>query len=678
MLIMSIILAAMAPVMTTRNKSDYSSPWRYSPRNNSDAYFGAGDNQVALLGQSDADDAERDTKFLIRTAANSGFSHILFKTGESIVGRLYFDESNLFISNTNPSSNTGSNNTTIGVDAFMNNTSGQDNTVMGYNALTSNTTGGGNVAIGSNSLQNNRTGNDNIAIGTNSNYGNFTSPAAKTIAIGNQTSAYGNGSIAIGSSLISSEGDGTSYTGAYSSGSRSIAIGNGSSTQESDSIAIGTGAESGGVLLGVDTGISSIAIGNETSALGNNSVSIGSSSSGVGWNSVAIGNGTVSGTGSVGDTVAIGFEAISEKEDGIAIGNNAVVGDYGTSGIAIGTSASVLGSHGIAIGDGAKSVSSQYGGGYNIAIGSEAMGNASAGQYSIAIGAEALNKMNGTAGAAPNIGIGYQALMNLGTGADNLAVGFMALSNLVSGTSNTAIGSRACRYVTGTNKTCIGANSGPASGSDWASSSDSTERIFIGSTSKFDGGTAVLEVHNDSTKASLPNAYGNISNTAVVIHGALVVTGPIYNRYKAIGSSSSKFWGFLEAGENEHVVIGSHSGESGKYYYNDYRSSDRRLKYVGKENTSGLDKIRQLKVFNYTFKKDEKKTPHVGVIAQDLQKVFPDAVKKGVDGFLTIRMEDMFYAVINAIKELDSRVTALEKENQELKARIERLESKIK
>ena len=74
----------------------------------------------------------------------------------------------------------------------------------------------------------------------------------------------------------------------------------------------------------------------------------------------------------------------------------------------------------------------------------------------------------------------------------------------------------------------------------------------------------------------------------------------------------------------------------------------------------------QLKVFNYTFKKDEKKTPHVGVIAQDLQKVFPDAVTKAKDGFLRIRFEDMFYAMINAIKELDSRITALEKENQEL------------
>ena len=45
---------------------------------------------------------------------------------------------------------------------------------------------------------------------------------------------------------------------------------------------------------------------------------------------------------------------------------------------------------------------------------------------------------------------------------------------------------------------------------------------------------------------------------------------------------------------------------------------------------------------------------------------------------MTIRMEDMFFAVINAIKELDARVTALEKENAELKARLDKLEAKIK
>ena len=87
--------------------------------------------------------------------------------------------------------------------------------------------------------------------------------------------------------------------------------------------------------------------------------------------------------------------------------------------------------------------------------------------------------------------------------------------------------------------------------------------------------------------------------------------------------------------------------------------SDRNLKNIGKEYTSSLDKIKQLKPFNFTYKDDKNKTPRVGVIAQDLQKVFPNAVSKGKDGFLTIRLEDMFYAVINAIKELDAKITAL-------------------
>ena len=97
---------------------------------------------------------------------------------------------------------------------------------------------------------------------------------------------------------------------------------------------------------------------------------------------------------------------------------------------------------------------------------------------------------------------------------------------------------------------------------------------------------------------------------------------------------------------------------------------------------------RQLKVYNYTFKDDEKKTPRVGVIAQDLQKVFPDAVTKGKDGFLRIRWEDIFYALVNAVKELDlkvttenkelkKRVTELEKQNKQLEERLSKLEKKI-
>lgn len=98
-------------------------------------------------------------------------------------------------------------------------------------------------------------------------------------------------------------------------------------------------------------------------------------------------------------------------------------------------------------------------------------------------------------------------------------------------------------------------------------------------------------------------------------------------------------------------------------------------------NIGGLAEIKKLEVFNYTFKDDTSKTPRVGVIAQDLKKIFPDAVVKREDGFLKIRMEDMFYALVNAVKELDlklnsqdKRISELEKQNKDLLNRIEALE----
>lgn len=84
------------------------------------------------------------------------------------------------------------------------------------------------------------------------------------------------------------------------------------------------------------------------------------------------------------------------------------------------------------------------------------------------------------------------------------------------------------------------------------------------------------------------------------------------------------------------------------------QESDSRLKTIITEFRSGLNEIVKLKPYNYSFKKDKKRTPRVGVIAQDLQKIFPDAVFQGKDGFLSIRLEDMFYTIVNAIKELDT------------------------
>lgn len=189
------------------------------------------------------------------------------------------------------------------------------------------------------------------------------------------------------------------------------------------------------------------------------------------------------------------------------------------------------------------------------------------------------------------------------------------------------------------------------------------------------GSIAIGQGANAEQPYSVAIGYGAQANSehqivlgtdqdTVYIPGNLVVRGDV-----ALGSSghstyistrerdNGQYFHFIWQSDNNKVKTNGWFSDVwvGGKNYSAY--SDRRLKNVGEKFTSGLEKIKELKVYNYTFKKDETKTPHVGVIAQDLRKVFPDAVTKGEDGYLRIRFEDMFYALVNAVKELDEKIT---------------------
>ncbi len=103
--------------------------------------------------------------------------------------------------------------------------------------------------------------------------------------------------------------------------------------------------------------------------------------------------------------------------------------------------------------------------------------------------------------------------------------------------------------------------------------------------------------------------------------------------------------------------------------------SDIRLKNIISDNLDGLSQIERLSVKNFTYKDDLVKTVHVGVIAQDLEKIFPNAVIAGEDGYLSIRTEDIFYAMVNSIKELSRKNTELEDTVNSLKEEIKAIKS---
>jgi hypothetical protein len=86
-----------------------------------------------------------------------------------------------------------------------------------------------------------------------------------------------------------------------------------------------------------------------------------------------------------------------------------------------------------------------------------------------------------------------------------------------------------------------------------------------------------------------------------------------------------------------------------------FSTSDVRLKNIYGDSTIGLKEIDALKIKSYTYKADKNKTPHVGVIAQELKEIFPNSVIEGSDGYLSIKQEEMFYGLVKSIQELSAK-----------------------
>jgi hypothetical protein len=106
--------------------------------------------------------------------------------------------------------------------------------------------------------------------------------------------------------------------------------------------------------------------------------------------------------------------------------------------------------------------------------------------------------------------------------------------------------------------------------------------------------------------------------------------------------------------------------------------SDIRLKDVVSYITDGLSVIDQINPIKFTWKHDENKVPCVGVIAQDVQSVIPEAVDiiDNKSGHLGVRYTELIPHLISAVKELKSIIDTQASTITSLTARITALETK--
>jgi len=306
----------------------------------------------------------------------------------------------------------------------------------------------------------------------------------------------------------------------------------------------------------------------------------------------------------------------------------------GMSNTAIGSHAltrNLTGSYNTAVGQSALLMNST--GKDNTAIGSSAMYANKTGIANTAIGSEALPK-NNTGGA--NTAIGYKTLHLNRSGNYNTAVGYLALKKNDTGKINTALGKEALRdNKTGNQNTALGARAGCFT--------NGSRNIFLG------------------YRAGCSSDYSKVSNKLVIANGKertdKLITGDF---------------------STDKVTIHGDIHASGVLTH-----SDARLKKDIQPLTHALDSILQLEGKTYRWKEDTTfaNKQDIGLIAQDVEKVFPEFVAEDERGYKAIAYSKLTAVLIEAMKEQQGQmisqqqqmtaqqdqIAALEQENTQLK-----------
>ena len=101
-------------------------------------------------------------------------------------------------------------------------------------------------------------------------------------------------------------------------------------------------------------------------------------------------------------------------------------------------------------------------------------------------------------------------------------------------------------------------------------------------------------------------------------------------------------------------------------------TSDARLKKNIVNNNTGLDKITAIQVRNFEYRLPEEITEvspdqaiqktgvQLGAIAQELQQILPECAKQESTGIYTVDADPLIWYLVNAVKELNAKITALE------------------
>lgn len=141
---------------------------------------------------------------------------------------------------------------------------------------------------------------------------------------------------------------------------------------------------------------------------------------------------------------------------------------------------------------------------------------------------------------------------------------------------------------------------------------------------------------------------------------------------KPTGFTESSFAIFSVQGSS---AVGSikYNGASGVVYNT---TSDQRLKENIHATKFGLEALKTVRVYDYNFKSDAQKTLSTGVLAQELHKVYPQAVTVGgadvKNNPWQVDYSKLVPMLVKSVQELNDKVEALEREKAQMSAELTR------
>lgn len=545
---------------------------------------------------------------------------------------------------------------------------------LGNYALRSITDGSGSVAIGNEALRATTTGTNNVALGRSAGYADSAGSATNANTSGNHNTFIGS---------FARPGTTTQLTYATALGANALVSTNNTlalGRAATDQVVIGSASRNdthastrfyvqGNAFINGTLVVNSL---NLTGGLQASRLDVGNSAGGV-----SIPN------------VIVGLGAMPDAQSGI--GGNTVVGAY--------------------------ALLANTSGSYNSTLGEASMQNNSTGFSNSAFGSWAL-RYNTT--GAGNSAFGNDVMLNNTTGGYNAALGYNALIDNTTGSQNTGLGSGANVASGALNyATVIGADAVVSTSNTMVLGRAATDQVVIGATARNDTETNTVLYVNGTTRIN-GRLYATDSHTTARLQINTGISSGLHFGSNAENLDTTSIYRANVASDQTHLRVrlsdnnqgfGTAFSDEFQIGYQDsgytatFRvagsgavissssitatafntSSDRRLKsnLLAQDPDSVLSKLSSLSAYSYDYLGQQDLGRRIGVIAQDMLPLFPEAVSIRPDGFYAVDYGALGALAAAGVGRLNNRVLELDKAFQEsgaaqTVARIDTLEGTVK